>query len=287
MTGGAMIQSEGYIAKLQKRAAAGLFMFEMDLKTLLIRSSLVYWDETVIMINTKRACLRFYGNDKISFYTAHDRKNLEGLDDDGILGLLPSTASVMHDHNKVNYNERFFYNNLECNQHLQRDLQKNTDDTGHTWSAELKEFISETIHDRKCAAARNETRFNSEYIENFKHRVEALLIRGWEERKNPGRSEAANFERLLLLRIDKYFYNYFSWVEDFTLPTTNNLSERGLRCIKSHMKISGQFFNVTTARFYATIKTYIETCRKNGINEMLALSRLCEGVPITVAEIFN
>ena len=49
------------------------------------------------------------------------------------------------------------------------------------------------------------------------------------------------FERTVLDRIEKYQENYFRWVEDFRLPTTDNLSERGLRGIKSHMKISGQF----------------------------------------------
>ena len=287
MTGGAMEQSEGYIAKLQGRAAAGLAMFTVDLKAVLVHRSVVYWDDTVIMINTDRACLRFYGDDSISFYTAHEHKDIAGIDDDGILGLLQPTTSAMHDHNKVNYNERFFFQNLECNQHLQRDLQKNSDDTLHAWSGELKEIISSTIHDRKIAIERGEAAFTQEYVEEFRHKVELSLAGGWEERKQvPARKEAANSERLLLVRVDKYYDNYFRWVDDFSLPTTNNLSERGLRCVKSHMKTSGQFVNVTTARHYATIKTYVETCRKNGVNEMIALSRLCEGRPITVSEIF-
>ena len=71
------------------------------------------------------------------------------------------------------------------------------------------------------------------------------------------------------------------------MPTTDNLSERGLRGIKSHMKISGQFDNEKTAQYYATVKTYVETCRRNHINELHALSRLCDGNPYTVAEIFS
>jgi hypothetical protein len=288
MTGGDMLQSEGYIAKLQSRAAAGLTIFMVELKIELIQRVLVYWDETVIMINTKKACLRFYGDDTISFYTAHERKDMAGIDEDAILGLLQPTTSAMHDHNKLNYNEKFFYQNLECNQHLQRDLQKNSDDTGHVWSSGLKELISSTIHDRKAAISRNEANFQPEYIGEFKCKVKQFLVDGWNEYKeNPGYKAAANDERLLLLRVDKYYDNYFKWVEDFSIPTTNNLSERGLRCIKSHMKISGQFANVKTARYYAAIKTYVETCRKNGINEMAALSLLCDGKPIRVSEIFT
>ena len=35
---------------------------------------------------------------------------------------------------------------------------------------------------------------------------------------------SAGFERTLLRRIEKFHNNYFLWVEDFNLPTTNNLS---------------------------------------------------------------
>jgi len=57
----------------------------------------------------------------------------------------------MHDHNKVNYNDDYCFQNIECNQHLQRDCQKNSDDSGHTWSTDLKTLVSETIKSRKDA----------------------------------------------------------------------------------------------------------------------------------------
>ncbi len=52
------------------------------------------------------------------------------------------------------------------------------------------------------------------------------------------------------------------------------------------MEISGQFQSEETAGHYAVIKSYIETCYRNGINETEALVRLCEGNPYTVAEIY-
>lgn len=74
---------------------------------------------------------------------------------------------------------------------------------------------------------------------------------------------------------------------DFSLPTDNNPSERALRGAKSKMKIAGQFQNINTAEYYANIKTYIETCYRNGINPTDALIRLMEDNPYTVSEIFN
>lgn len=287
MTGGLMQPSEGFLCKLYKRAAGELQGFMAELKRAMITRELLYWDDTVIMIQTRRACMRFYGDETISYYTAHEHKDLDSLLEDQVLTVLSPETTVMHDHNRVNYNELFCFQNIECNQHLQRDLQKITDDDPtHKWAAKMKELISATIKERKDLQAKGKESFTEREIESFKSKIRRLLKKGEKENGNSENKYAAPFEKTVLERIRKYQENYFRWVEDFRLPTTDNLSERGLRSIKSHMKISGQFDSEKTAKYYATVKTYVETCRKNHINEMEALSRLCAGNPYTVEEIF-
>lgn len=287
ISGGDLTPCEGYIAKLQARAAKGLIQFREDLKLVLITRRIIYWDDTVIFILMERACFRFYGDETIAYYTAHAHKDMESLDDDNVLNLLTSETKAMHDHNTVNYNEKYSFENIECNQHLQRDCQKNSDDTCHKWSGDLKELISTTIKDRNDAISRSESAFDESYIKQFQEKVDQYLADGWSENEaDPGNYGAA-WERTLLTRIAKYRIPYFLWIEDFSLPTTNNLSERGLRGVKSHMKISGQFESEAAADNHALIRTYIETCRRNKINEIDALQRLCEGNPYTVAEIFG
>jgi hypothetical protein len=287
-TNGEMKPSEGYICKLYKRASLGLVAFRNDLKLLMISRVIVYWDDTVIMIQTHRSCMRFYGDETISYYTAHDSKDLNGLLEDNVLPLLTDDTTVMHDHNKVNYNEMFSFRNIECNQHLERDLKKVADDNpDHTWSSSMKSLISQTIKDRKDLIQKNECEFTKEYIQGFKDEMKRLIEKGYQESAVSTNPTTTPSEPTLLVRIEKYFDNYFRWVEEFDLPTTDNLSERALRCVKSRLKISGQFDSEKTASYYATVKTYVETCRKNGINEMLALSRLCAGKPYTVKEIFG
>ena len=61
----------------------------------------------------------------------------------------------------------------------------------------------------------------------------------------------------------------------------------GCAGIKLHMKISGQFESEKAAQNLDRIKTYIETCCRNSINEIHALQRFCEGNPYTVEEIFT
>lgn len=287
MAGGELSPSDGYVAKLQARAAKGLGEFREDLKRLLVTRRVIYWDDTVIMILGERACFRFYGDEGIAYYTAHSKKDMESLDDDNVLNLLTADTVAMHDHNTVNYNKKYFFENVECNQHLQRDCQKNTDDTCHKWSGHLKGLISKTIKERNDILASGGDSFGHRRIRHFYKEVDECLADGWKENeKDPGNYGAA-WERTLLRRIEKYRRNYFLWVEDFSLPVTNNLAERGLRGIKSHMKISGQFESEAAADNHALIRTYIETCRRNGINEIRALQRLCEGNPYTVAEIFS
>ena len=287
ITGGDLTPCEGYIAKLQARAAKRLHQFREDLKLVLITRRIVFWDDTVIFILAKRACFRFYGDETIAYYTAHAHKDMESLDDDNVLNLLTSDTKAMHDHNTVNYNEKYSFENIECNQHLQRDCQKNTDDTRHKWSADFKELISTTIKERNDAISRNEAAFEEAHIKQFNEKVDQYLSDGWSENEADPNNYGAAWERTLLSRISKFRTPYFLWVEDFTLPTTNNLSERGLRGVKSKMKISGQFESEAAADNHALIRTYIETCRRNNINEIDALQRLCEGDPYTVAEIFS
>lgn len=288
MTGGEIHPCEGFVCKLYLRAARGLVVFRTDLKRYMIQKTLLYWDDTVIMILTRRACMRFYGDEQISYYTAHEKKDLEGIIEDNVLDLITDETTVMHDHNTVNYNERFCFQNIECVQHLERDLQKSADDNpDHTWAKEMKSTISAWIKKRKDYRGQGKECFEKDEEAKFHARIKELMQTGYQESAKSTNPATVPSEKTLLRRLEDYYDNYFRWVGNFKLPTTDNLSERGLRGIKSHMKISGQFESEASAKNYATVKTYVETCRKNGINEMLALSRLCSGNPYTVEEIFN
>ena len=287
LTEGELHPSEGYIAKLQKRAAENLMQFRKDLRMLLIKRALLYWDDTVVRANKKRICLRFYGDETIAYYVAHEKKDMEGILDDNILQVLAKETKVMHDHNTVNYNPLFAFINLECNTHLQRDLQKSADDTGHLVLIEIKELISQTMKKRNDLKRAGIDAFDDAYVKVFDSTLTELLSQAENLAAENTSIYSGPDERALVARIIKYRENFFAWVKDFSLPATNNLSERSLRGVKTKMKVSGQFASVETADYYAVIRSYTETCRRNKINEMDALMRLCSGNPYTVAELFS
>lgn len=206
----------------------------------------------------------FVGN---NFLCGYPDKDKEGLDNDGILPVLPAETVVMHDHNKVNYNETYSFSNIECNAHLLRDLQKIVDNLPeHEWAKKMKGLISDTYKEREEAIKEGKDSFTDEKIENFFEKFNKIVLEGIASNKKED-SYYGNEERKLLNRIAEYKNNYFAWVTNFDLPFTNNLSERSLRGTKSKMKISGQFQSLEYAEYYAIVKSYIETCYRNGINE--------------------
>lgn len=131
---------DGYLSKLQKRFSGKLTSFIQEVRTACIASDQLFWDDTVVFIDTSRACFRFYGNERFALYCAHMKKDLAGIFENNILPALPPTTTVMHDHNSINHHDGFEFTNVECLQHLERDLQKVIDRSGPTWEVCINTF---------------------------------------------------------------------------------------------------------------------------------------------------
>ena len=287
LSGGVLHPCDAYICKLQKRASDSLQQFVEDTRLQCIRSSLLYWDDTVIFINTKRACMRFYGNETIALFKAHERKDRASIDEDAILAALPPEATVMHDHVMINYNDDFRFQNAECSQHLERDLQKIADISLHDWATRLKTLISKTIHDRHLRIESGYDHFDREYTKNFSCKIDKILSDADKQHMEAAGRYYEDDERKLINRIKKYRENHFRWVFDFSIPITNNLSERNLRATKVKQKVSGQYLSIQNAKYFADIRTYLQTCRLHGITEFEALSRLTRGSPYGLKEVLG
>lgn len=216
--------SEGYLIKQQCKAAGTLKPFMEELRKQCLSLKTVYWDDTVIDINTNRGCLRFYGDETLALYTAHRQKDKEGLDNDRILKLLPAETVVMHDHNRVNYNKEYSFSNIECNVHLLRDLQKTTDNLQHEWSAQLKEHLEKTNTERNQKISEGEEAFEDSYVNAFFGEFDRIMLKAAEENQADYNKYYGKDERTLILRILDYKDNYLAWVVNFNLPFSNNLS---------------------------------------------------------------
>lgn len=75
------------------------------------------------------------------------------------------------------------------------------------------------------------------------------------------------------------------WAMNAEIPFTNNEAERGLRSSKTKMKVSGQFQNLNNARYYARIKSYIETGHRHGIGSAYLIEKALKGHPLTIEDV--
>jgi len=274
--------SEGYISKLQVKVASKLDDFIDELKTKILREKIVHWDDTEIKIAISKGYLRFYGNEKLALIIAHANKKEEGFETDGIFENLTEEQTLVHDHVLYTYNEKFKFQNSECNSHILRYLQAITDNVhNHNWEKELSKLLKEANDNRA-----GKTHYEESYIKDIYNRYDEILKLGYVENNNlPDYHFYKEKELLLISRLDKYRDAHLLFIKDFDVPFTNNTAERSFRISKSKIKISGLFQNIITASNYAKILTYMETCYRNRINKHLAIKRLLDGNPYTIKEL--
>ena len=77
------------------------------------------------------------------------------------------------------------------------------------------------------------------------------------------------------------------WIYNSDIPFTNNEAERSLRSSKTKMKVSGQFENIGNAKNFASIKSYIETGNRHGINSFDLIERALNGNYVAIEEMKN
>lgn len=277
--------SEGFLVKQQKNASEKLDSFIKELRQKIIKEKIIHWDDTVIMINEKRGCLRFYGTEKLALYTAHEHKNKEGLDEDNILNTLDKETVVVHDHNTINYNDDYDFQNAECCVHLIRDLQRVGEELNHEWTKKLINLLKTTNQNRNEYINQGNQYFEEMFIEEVQSKYDEIIENAKKENIKDRNKYFGNEEKALINRLIKYKENYLMWVIRFDVPFSNNLSERSLRGSKTKMKVSGQFKNISNAEYYSNIKSYIETCKRNNINVHDALIRLSDDNPYSIEEI--
>lgn len=288
LTNGVVDPSEGYLSKLPKKASNKLDDFVFDVKEKILKSDLVYWDDTVIKIGEKdKACLRVYTNELCVLYKAHLAKDTDGMDEDGILNNLPSTCTVMHDHLLHNYSDDYNYQNIECNAHITRKLEGITQNANHSWSDEMKKLLEETLQKRKDNISIGVNSFTENEINIFDNQYDKILEDGFKEYIEFKHKYEFEKEENLLEFMRDYKEFITAWVKDYTLPYSNNLCESLLRMMKAKMKISYQFKNLNYAEYFANIMTYTETCGRFGINKYEAIYRLFDNNPYTIKELYE
>ena len=308
---------EGYLIKLQKKSADALNNFHDDLSKKIISLKHLFWNDTVVKFglgepsegyddedikyldkikedeekNIKKirnGVIRFYGDNNWALLIGHRTKKEAGIDEDGILDNLSEDCVVMHDHVLLNYNDKYCFQNAECNEHTKRYLKGNMDMfPEHKWAKQMRDFLIGLNKEKQELINNNKTCFANEKIKQIFDEYSRIIELGYIENNKVDMTYILDKkdELNLIERLDKFKENHLMFVTNFSVDFTNNTPEKRLRQVKRKIAVSFMFKNSNRMKDYATILSYLETCYRNGISRYEASKRLVCGNPYTIDEI--
>ena len=269
--------SDGSIYNFNREAYDLLGVFEEKTKSKLAESALLHVDETSINIGGDRHWLHCTSNKLWTYFFPHERRGAVAT---AAIGILPKFTGILcHDHWKPYYT--YECSHSLCNAHHLRELTRAWEQDSQKWAKRMKallEDMNKAVDDAGGQIGRVES-------EKYRHRYRAILKKGEVECPPPDetqrkgkrgrmkRSKARN----LLERLRDFENDVLRFLDNNMVPFTNNLGENDIRMTKVQQKISGCFRSVDGAKIFCRVRSYLSTCRKQGINSSNALDILFRG----------
>ncbi len=281
-TGGTL--SEGTLDTALQTAFVRLKDFELDLILALRRVGILHVDETGGWVNKVRYWFHVRCTKTLTYLFCHKNRGKEATND-----LLTYTGRLVSD---------FFasYKDLECLHqfcmaHICRELVGVFEKTGQTWALALKEHLEwcnkacHAARERGSAKVWNARVLAYEFDEFVKAGIRAnpLAPAVWKVKKGEFVAAALSPARALLERLRDYRDDCLAFLFDLSVPFTNNEAERGVRMLKVKGKISGCFRTLEGATRFCRLRSYLQTCGKQGLNRLDALISVFRGDPILPA----
>ena len=269
--------SEGSIFNFNKEAYRLLEDFENLAKNELAASDVAHADETGINIGGDGRWLHCASNDRWTLYYPHEKRGKVAMDDMGILHRFKGI--LCHDHWKPYY--KLDCTHALCNAHHLRELTRAWEQDGQQWAHNLQnllETINRKVNDDGGALDAQES-------EKYRLKYRAILKQGEIECPEPIRPQKKGKRgrikrtksRNLLERLRDYEEDALRFMDNELVPFTNNLGENDIRMTKVQQKISGCFRSMDGAKIFCRIRSYLSTCRKQGVKSSQALDLLFKG----------
>ncbi|MBN2429637.1 MAG: IS66 family transposase [Deltaproteobacteria bacterium] len=269
--------SPGSVYNFNLEAYDALASFDQWVKERLSFSQLLHADETGINIDGKRNWLHSASNSDFTYFYPHPKRGSEALDEIGILG--PFQGILCHDHWKPYY--QYDCSHALCNAHHLRELERAWEQDKQQWAKQMSLLLEEINKAVLDAGGHLEAKDADAYRKRYRHLLEEAEKEcppPDESQRNGRRGRLARSKaRNLLERLRDFEDDVLRFMVEDDVPFSNNQAENDLRMTKVQQKISGCFRSWDGARMFCRIRSYLSTCRKQGVSASTALRLLFEG----------
>ena len=274
--------SAATLVNINQQCSQQLSGFTETLKANLQQAPVLHVDETGYYYGNKRNWLHVATTEHLTYYYAHEKRGREAMDEMGILPGYKGTA--VHDYWKSYLD--YLCNHSLCNTHHLRDLTFCHEQEKSQWAADMKALLLEMKGITDVAKAQGLQSLDQQQQDILTQRFNLLVEQGYQQHplpeKEPGKRGVVKKSKTqnLLQRFRDQREYILGFVRDFRIPFGNNLAEQAIRMMKVQQKISGCFRSKDGATCFATIRSYIDTMRKNGFSIIDAIGKAIEGKPI-------
>jgi hypothetical protein len=247
-------------------------------------------DETGVRLEGKLHWVHVNSTRFLTHLAWHKKRGREALE---AIGIWPRFAGrAMHDR-WMSY-DAYHCQHSVCGAHLCRELIFLAEHDHEPWAAEMKELlllmVTATQEWRACGAERVPIQERDEWVAQYF----SVLARGFAAHSqappaavSPGPSgrrrvkqpPAKNLLDALLWRAEQVL----AFLDDLSIPFTNNQAERDLRMVKVQQKIAGTFRSAPGLTAFCRLRSYVSTMRKQGHAAFEALLAVFAGRPLPVA----
>jgi transposase len=276
--------SEGTLFNTRSQCFDQLAANEEAIKTEIVASDVVHFDETGMRVSGKLWWLHVACTDGLTYYCVHPKRGRDAIDE---MEILPNfEGKAIHDGWK-SYQD-YQCKHYLCNAHHLRELTFIWEQYQQVWALNMFILLG-SIKSAVDEARVTPTLLATEVLNEFEARYQQILDQGFRtnpppppppstkhRRKSGGRLKQSP-ARNLLDRLQNHHTSVLGFMRDFDVPFDNNQAERDIRMVKLKQKISGTFRSDSGARMFCRIRGYISTLRKQGLNVLDAFISIFSG----------
>ena len=277
--------SQGSVQHWITQAADRLQATQEHLRELLLRSSVLHVDETSLHLRGLVRWVHVHSSRWLTWYRWHPKRGTEGIE---AIDLLPHFfGRAMHD--RWTSYDRYPCTHSLCGAHLIRDAIFVAEQEKQLWAQAMVDHLRHMVlvnnQWRDQGARQLPVSVRKELLAQYF----SILASGYAvsaaqapPAKKAGRKKqdpSKNLLDALLLRAEQVL----GFLDDLSVPFTNNLAERDLRMIKVQQKVSGTFRSDEGITAFCAIRSYLSTMRKQGRPLLTSLVAVFEGIPFSMA----